>query len=207
MLHPQASWPSSAEFARLVSDAQATTDQGSPGAVDALLAAVRPALVAFFAGHLPRDTAEDLTQIALFRIAHALPWIDAERADRFVATIARNLLRTAWRRRAREERRSAPVMMADLSDAVERITLADVHAEYEDLARTVHRVAAASLPEPLHAVVLGLLRGESSAEIAERLHISTVTVRTRLMRARVILRQALGPYLDLPVHDRRHRAG
>lgn len=68
--------------------------------------------------------------------------------------------------------------------------------EYTELARAVHRVASAHLTQPQREVVLGLLRGEDTGEIATRLGISPVTVRTRLMRARAILQDELRSYLD-----------
>jgi len=48
----------------------------------------------------------------------------------------------------------------------------------------------------LQEVVLGLLRGETPEGTAVRLRLNPVTVRTRLARARAILRRELRPYLD-----------
>jgi DNA-directed RNA polymerase specialized sigma24 family protein len=44
-------------------------------------------------------------------------------------------------------------------------------------------------------VVLALLRGQTTAEIAASQGVSPITVRTRLMRARAILRRELPDYL------------
>jgi len=206
MRHPSTAWPAADVLTRLIADAQDRHRQGQSRAFDALLTAVRPAFLAFFARHVPGDAAEDLTQVALFRLSNAVPWIVPERADKFVVTLVRNLLRTSWRRRAREGRRAAAVDVTTLPVA-DAITAADALAEYEDLARTVHRVAGTTLPPALRDVVLGLLRGESSAEIAARLGISPVTVRTRLMRARAILRDELRPYLDRLGGEACDRAG
>jgi RNA polymerase sigma-70 factor (ECF subfamily) len=182
-------WPAAETLARLISDAQS----GSAASMDALLSALRPALVGFFAQRLSADAAEDLAQAALLRIVHALPSIEPERGDRFVVTIACNLVRTAYTQRARERRRWAPVELADRTVP----SAADRHAEYQELADEVHRICAAELPPPLQEIMLGLLRGETPTEIAERLHLNPVTVRTRLMRARAILRRELRPYLEL----------
>lgn len=176
--------------ARLVAAAQS----GSAASVDALLSALRPALVGFFARRLPDDEAEDLAQAALLRIVRALPTIEPDRGDRFIVTIACNLVRTAYTQRARDQRRRAPV---ELADTAETTGAADRHAEYRELAREVHRICAAELPPALKEVMLGMLRGETPSEIAERLEMNPVTVRTRLMRARAILRRELRPFLDL----------
>lgn len=207
MLHPHTGWPAPDALSRLVAAAQDREEREHQRAVDALLVALRPALVAFFSAHGPSDSAEDLAQVALLRVSTALPWIDAERADPFISTVARNLLRTAYRRRARERSRVVPNGSAALGEVSAALTAADVHAEYEDLARAVHRVAASAMPESLRAVVLGLLRGETAPEIAQRLHVSPVTIRTRLMRARTILRRELRPYLDARGSRDQERAG
>lgn len=183
-------WPTAETVERLVSDAQS----GSAAAVDALLSALRPPLVGFFAHRLSDDEAEDLAQAALLRITRALPKIEPDRADRFIVTIACNLVRTAYARRARDQRRWAP---EELADTAQRATTADRHAELEELAREVHRICAAEMSPKLQEVVLGLLRGETPEETADRLKLNPVTVRTRLLRARAILRQQLRPYIDL----------
>ena len=100
MLRQHAGWPEAQVLRGLVQEAQ----RGVPNAVNALLGALRPALVAFFSRRLSNDVAEDLAQGALLRIAGALPRIDPERADSYVSTVARNLLRTAYRRRAIDQR-------------------------------------------------------------------------------------------------------
>ena len=202
MSYPRSAWPAPEDVARLVSEAQ----RGPASAVDALLAALRPALVCFFARRLSYDGAEDLAQAALVRITRALPKIEPERADRFVVTVACNLLRTAYSQRARDQRRWAPEEAAEAVE-IATVTAADRHAEYEELARAVHRVCAAKLPPALQEVALGLLRGETPAEMATRLGVNPVTVRTRLMRVRAILRRELHAYLDFPDSDAQDRAG
>lgn len=184
-------WPAADTVARLVADAQ----RDSTGSMDALLATLRPALVRFFARPFSGDAAEDLAQAALIRITRALPSIEPDRADRYIVTIACNLARTAFTQQSRERRRWAPAELAD--SAEEATSAADRHAEYAELAREVHRVCAAELPPALREVMLGLLSGETPSEVAERLQINPVTVRTRLMRARAILRKELRPYLEV----------
>ena len=57
--------------------------------------------------------------------------------------------------------------------------------------------SAAEMSPKLQEVILGLLRGETPEETAERLKLNPVTVRTRLVRARAILRRELRPYIDV----------
>lgn len=189
MAQPLSKWPDAERIALLVREAQ----RDAPGALDKLLAALRPGLVAFFSDRLSHELAEDIAQNALYRVAGALRRIDPERADAYVATVARNLLRTAHRRRAIDSRRHAEI---DLAEIPEPRQAAEKQMEYEELARAVHRVVDAKLSPPLAEIVLGLLRGESPTEIAARQGVSAITVRTRLMRARGILRRELQGYLE-----------
>jgi DNA-directed RNA polymerase specialized sigma24 family protein len=97
MTDPSSVWPAQETLGQLVREAQ----QDGADALNRLLGTLRPALVTFFDLRLPSDQTEDLTQLALMRIAKALPRIDPERADSYTITVARNLLRTAYRERAR----------------------------------------------------------------------------------------------------------
>src|SRR5919108_4858043 len=126
MVQHVSKWPEATKLALLVRDAQ----QDTPGALDKLLAALRPALLEFFSRRLPCDVAEDSTQGALLRVASALRRIDPERADAYVATVARNLLRTAYRRRTIDRRRRADLNLADIPEYRD---IADARVEHEEL--------------------------------------------------------------------------
>ena len=182
-------WPPPDELIRLVR----CTQQEEPGALDDLLNALRPALLAYFAYRLSDDSAEDLTQVALFRIARAIPRIAPERADRYIRTVARNTLRTAYRRHARDSRRYAP---DDFIERAESRAAIDLDVEYQELAEAIERASKATLPPPLARIVLGLLRGEPTAAIAAEQQVSPITIRTRLVRARASLRRELRVYLE-----------
>jgi RNA polymerase sigma factor (sigma-70 family) len=200
--HPT-TWPTPDTLTQLVATAQSA---GTEPSVNALLAALRPALVSFFSRTMAHDAAEDLAQAALVRIHRALPNIDPARAHPYIMTIACNLARTAYADRARDNRRRAP---EEAADGFVVQTAADKHAQYRELALAVHRVASAKMPQTQRDVVLGLLRGDTPAEIAEQHGISPVTVRTRLMRARAVLHRELRPFLDDGPADERpqDRAG
>lgn len=189
MAPSHAAWPDAGELSCLMESAQ----HGEVRAIDTLLATLRPPLLAFFARRLPLAPSEDLTQAALIRIAGALPRIAPDRADRYVRTVARNLLRTAYRSRARDARRTVPVELAMIIASSESV---DRRAEQHELVLAVQRASMEVLPPPLREVVLALLEGQTPTEIATGLRINPVTVRTRLLRARVLLREELRPFLD-----------
>jgi RNA polymerase sigma factor (sigma-70 family) len=163
--------------------------QDETRALDKLLSTVRPALFSYFARRVPDDLADDLAQIALIRIFKALPRIDPKRASGFIGTIGQNLLRTAFRRQARDARRVAPSITPD---ELESGVTADQEIDLQDLLDAVLRASSRTLTHELRDVVTALLRGEDRADIAAKQGISQITVRTRLMRARVILREELG---------------
>jgi RNA polymerase sigma factor (sigma-70 family) len=160
-------------------------------ALDRLLRSVRPDLVAYFARRVRDETAEDLAQATLLRIVTSLDRIDPNRASRYIAVIARNVLRTALAARALDRRRfSGPVDPDELGTVVEAEEL-ERRADWDRLLRAVHGVSEASMTPAMREVVVGLLRGCSMDEIAVEYGISPVTVRTRLMRARAVLRLEL----------------
>ena len=168
--------------------------RGGPRALDNLLIAIRPSLVAFFARRISPAVSEDLAQVALMRIARAVERIDPERADRYLMTVAHNLLRTEFRRRARDERRE---LSLDYAADVEAPIVLHLEVEQKEFARAIHRASLETLPTSLREIVLGLLRGLTPAEIAEQQHLNPITIRTRLLRARALLRSELRPYLVL----------
>ena len=163
--------------------------QDETRALNRLLSTIRPALFSYFARRVPSDLADDLTQVALIRVVKALPRIDPTRASGFIGTIGHNVLRTAFRREARDARRVASSVTPD---ELESDVTADREVEMQDLLDAVMRASARTLTHELRDVVTALLRGEDRAEIATTQGISQITVRTRLLRARVILREELG---------------
>ena len=148
-------------------------------------------MLSFFKRRLSADSAEDLTQRALVRIGGAVGRIDPERADVYMSTVARNLLRTAYRVEARDRSRKA---QSDPSELESSALPVDTRVEYAELVRAVHRACLRMRPG-LREVAEGVARGYSAADIADSLDISPITVRTRLMRVRAILRAELAPYL------------
>ena len=182
-------WPPPEEFRALIDRAQ----HGDAGALERLLSALRQPLLAYFARRVPADAAEDLAQIALLRIARAVPRIQPDQAGQYVSAVARNLFRSAHRQRVRDHERYTT---GGLVESAESPAALELDVEYQELAEAIARVSHKVLPAPLRQIVLGLLNGDTPAEIAARQHVSPVTIRTRLLRARACLRRELRVYLD-----------
>lgn len=189
MLYASFRWPSAEVLTCLVRNAQS----GQPRAIDELLAALRPSLLAFFQRRLSADLTEDLAQLALIRISGAVARIDPERADSYISTVARNVLRTAYRVNARDRARQGD---SDLTELPAESASVDDGLEYAELVRAIHRTCLTQVQPGLREVAVGFLRGDSAAEIAMELDISPITVRTRMMRVRAILRRELCAYFD-----------
>jgi RNA polymerase sigma factor (sigma-70 family) len=198
MQHVSFRWPPADVLSRLVRDAQ----ENHPGAVERLVSALLPAFATFFGRRVGLD-ADDLAQRACIRITGALPRIDPQRADAYISTVARNLLRTAYHVAARNSVRVADTEVNMLPTPAESV---EMRLEYEELVKAIHRACLEKLRPGLRDVAVGLLQGDTPAEIAAALRISPVTVRTRLMRVRAALRAELGPYLDRSSDGRRHSA-
>src|SRR5579884_4411973 len=109
MLYSSFKWPSAEVLGQLVRDAHG----GRASAVEELLTILRPSLLAFFQRRHSIDNAEDLTQLAMIRIAGAISRIDPARADSYISTVARNLLRTAYKASAKDRSRKSDVDALD----------------------------------------------------------------------------------------------
>jgi RNA polymerase sigma factor (sigma-70 family) len=182
-------WPERTELVRLVRAAQ----RGDAGALDALLAALRPAFVAVFARRTAHDAAEDLSQAALIRVVRELAEIDPDRAGRYVSLVVRTFAQAEGQRLARALRQTAPGKLARKVASPFDI---QHEIEYEELVDAVRRVSADRLPPELAAVVLGVLGGFSPEEIAASIGSKPVTIRSSLRRARMMLRRELASYID-----------
>ena len=196
MQHAATRWPSGEALSQLVRHAR----DGQSAETETLLAYLRPFLLSFFSRRFAVDSAEDLTQRALVRIGGAISRIDPERADVYISTVARNLLRTTYRAEVRDRSRNG---LRDPSELQSSALPADTRVEHAELLRAVHRSCLKMRPA-LREVAEGLLRGDSAIDVAHSLDISPITVRTRLMRVRAILREELAPYLTGDAYGQRN---
>ncbi len=183
MRHSPKVWPEGDELVQLVRRAQGD----GPGAVDTLLARLRPSFVAYFVPRLGRDDAEDAAQVALLTILRTLPRIEAARAPGYVVAVANHRLEGARRRRGRAARRYRPL---EFAEDVEWPIAADRDTEYHDFVRAL-RVRLAALPPERREALLEPLHGVPSSTLAAQQHISLATVRSRRRRARQSLHAAL----------------
>jgi len=147
-----------------------------------------------------REAAADLTQDVFVRAYQA--W-DQFRGDSQVYTwlyrIAVNLARNYLERRARERR----VQAVHLDDDAEQVQQEPVEtgpspeqlAESNELGRLLLRELAALRPEHREIIVLRDIEGLPYDEIAQVLGCSVQAVKSKLFRARSVLRKRLGPYM------------
>ncbi len=183
MRRPREVWPEEDELVHLVREAQG----GGPGALDTLLATLRPSFVTFFAPNVGRDVAEDLAQIALLRIVRALGTIKPEHIRAFLLTLVWNMVRSERRREARRAR-----WCAAFAQTLEEAAGPDPEVEACDLVDAVRRTSLAILPPKLRDTMLGALAGLTPAALAVREGVPASVVRNRLLRARARVRVALG---------------
>jgi RNA polymerase sigma-70 factor, ECF subfamily len=130
-----------------------------------------------------RALAEDVVQETLLRAWRSLDSLGDEQAARpWLLTIARRELARVF------ERKRLPIVDLDVANEAEPESLAinDQH-EVEDMRRAILKL------DVVHreALVLQVLLGYSTEEIARHLDISVAAVLTRLFRARQVLRQQL----------------
>jgi RNA polymerase sigma-70 factor (ECF subfamily) len=128
-----------------------------------------------------RSLAEDVVQETLLRAWRSLDSLGDEKAVRpWLLTIARRELARVF------ERKQLPTVDIDVAHEAqpEALSVSDRH-EVEEMRRAILRLDVIHR-EPL---VLQVLLGYSTEEIAQHLEISVAAVLTRLFRARQVLRK------------------
>lgn len=150
------------------------------------------------------DDASDAVQEVFIRIYHALPKFRGECAfSTWLYRIAVNVCLDAVRRRARQPSVHESALVDDEDEEADFMdNVPDAHSDPEkvvmqkELQRLVHE-AIQTLSEPQRAViVLYDLEGFTYEEIAEILHTSIGTVKSRLNRARLALKAKLEPLME-----------
>lgn len=159
-----------------------------------------------------RDSAEDLAQETFIRIFQAAPRYKPGRAqfNTWMYHIASNLCKNELRNRARRERHWVDNTVKD-SDAEDAeagseslITNAPADATYQPdrvlerkELRDALRKAIAALPEQYREpLVLRDIQGLSYEEISKVLGIRAGTTKSRINRARLILKDKLKPFME-----------
>jgi RNA polymerase sigma-70 factor (ECF subfamily) len=169
----------------------ATAQQRDPLASDALLRALRPLYLRYFQRVVSLADAEDLAQDALIRIARVIDRLEPARAPAYVAVVGRNVLRRALTARRHARERHARLMQFASPPVVDPQLR---WAQREHLALVATLVQ--TLPSDLRRVVRLVALGYDAGDIAAHLGLARATVRTRLHRARRLLRAALARVED-----------
>jgi RNA polymerase sigma-70 factor (ECF subfamily) len=148
-----------------------------------------------------RARAEDLTQEVFLRVfVHRQRYRAGGKFSAWLFTIAVNLAKNEIRSRVRHRTTTSLEHLQEVSGDVElalvdRNRRPDRHAEQAELERAVSE-AVQELPGPYReAVVLRDLDGLSYEEISEILGVPGGTVRSRINRARHLLKKKLLPFL------------
>ena len=187
--------------------------KGDEGAFTLLVRRHERPLINFIAQFIgDRDSAEDLAQETFIRIFQAAPRYKRGRAqfNTWMYHIASNLCKNELRNRSRRERHwvDNTVKDDDAEDAsagVEsRIANAPADASYQpDVVlerkelRDALRKAVAALPEQYREpLVLRDIQGLSYEEISKVLGIRMGTTKSRINRARLILKDKLKPFME-----------
>jgi RNA polymerase sigma-70 factor (ECF subfamily) len=146
------------------------------------------------------EDAEEVTQDVLMKVFRK---IDAFRGDaalsswiyRITFNTAMSRLRTGRTSRAAEQQRPDPAEHASVqSDPADWSTLADDHVLRREM-REQLIAALTTLPEVYRTpVVLRDIQGMSTEEASQLLHVKPQTLKSRLHRGRLILREALSQF-------------
>jgi RNA polymerase sigma factor (sigma-70 family) len=161
--------------------------------LDALLTAIRPALLAFCARRLDAASADDVAQRVLWTVSRDVQSVAADQAGRWLVTVARNALRDEYRRRAIAATR---FVAADAARQVAGSERASAAVEYAELRRAVTRAARLRCGPAVRDVIAGILDGLTVRDIADLSGATPHAVRTRLLRARAVLGPILRPLLQ-----------
>ena len=139
--------------------------------------------------------AEDVTQEVFLRVLRLRRELEGVKSPK--TWLARIAFRVALDRRPRRGRLSLDdeSLAADVASLRAAGAGADELAASKQVQELLGRAVAALPPDLRHAVRLSTLEELNSAEISALLGIPEGTVRTRLMRARALLREALAPAL------------
>ena len=135
-----------------------------------------------------RSDADDVVQECFLRLYRKRAWGDVEDERAYLARVVWRMGRDRQRRPAREEGGMEMDTMIATNHSPEAAALSSM-----GIAR-IHRLIDA-LPEELRQpLVLSTLEEMTSAQIGVALGIPEGTVRTRIQRARLLLKQKMGPH-------------
>lgn len=149
-----------------------------------------------------REEGRDVAQEVFLRVYRALPHYrkDADFLP-WLYTITANTARDCWRRRKREGE-AIPVPLDETTVAADQRFSPESISEAKDIKQIVEK-AVASIPwEYRVAIVLRHIQDYSYKEIASTMELPLNTVKTRIRRGRLMLRDILNPLLEQRSDDR-----
>jgi len=143
-----------------------------------------------------RDTAADLTQDTFVRACQAWRFFRGDcQVYTWLFRIAVNLARNYLERRGRERRQLEVGGGDDWLEVPDFASAPEGEVETQELGNLLARELAALRPDQREIVVLRDVQGLSYEEIAEVLGCSVSAVKSKLFRARSVLRTRLGKYM------------
>jgi RNA polymerase sigma-70 factor (ECF subfamily) len=140
-----------------------------------------------------RDTAEDVVQDAFVRIYRFAPRFKGEEGSfrAWSLTILMNVARTHYRKTARERDHIAP-LQPDHYETLQDRTIVEKEG-HEGYAREVIDKALAKAPDDVAQILrLAFIDDLPYKDIAEELGLSIAAVKTRVHRAKAVMRDIIG---------------
>jgi RNA polymerase sigma-70 factor, ECF subfamily len=138
--------------------------------------------------------AEDATQETFLRVLRYRRKLEGVREQRTW------LARIAWRTALERKRKAPEVPLDDITETVERIRSSAVPADQillgAEMSDVVEGLMAALRDKLRHPLVLSTLEEMSPADVAEVLGINEAAVRSRVFRARQVLRDRMAALLE-----------
>jgi RNA polymerase sigma-70 factor (ECF subfamily) len=139
---------------------------------------------------IPASEVEDLAQDVWLKVWRALPTWQPNHFRGWLFTVARNIARDFAPRRVRL---SHQVPLADVPEPVADLGDAETGPDPEDLARLERCLEELKKRNPeFHSVFVGHASGKLYQVLAVELGVEIGTIKSRLSRAREVLRRCLG---------------
>ena len=184
---------------------------GDIQAFDELVARHRASLLSFATRVVgDRESAEDLTQETFLRMFRAIPRYKVGKAKfttwmyRIIANLCKNELRNRRRRgqvvvqqRREDSQNTVHQMMLNIPAAAS--SHPDCQLERKELSAMIEQAISELPPKYRIPLVLRDVQGLSYEEIARVIQSPIGTVKSRINRARLTLKERLKPYLEVEV--------
>ncbi|TSD05818.1 MAG: RNA polymerase sigma-70 factor, ECF subfamily [Parcubacteria group bacterium Greene0714_7] len=182
------------EFMSMPDEALLARSLSNPSAFEVLVARYQSQFLSRVQGIVgSRDAAEDVVQEAFIRVYRFAPRFKGESGSfrAWSLTILMNVARTHYRKIARGRESFAELT----SEHYESLADPSIHAKegHQEYAREVIEKGLSKVPEHVAEILkLAFIEGLPYAEIAEKLGTSVPAIKTRVHRAKAVLRESMG---------------